>query len=121
VDADVAQRWFGWPRPLVFAPVPLATASLAVLTWRAMGKGEFTPFLYGIGLFGLSYLGIAISLFPMIVPHHFSLEQAASDPGTQGFLGVGTLFLLPIILTYTAWSYWVFRGKVRGDAGYGGH
>ena len=50
----------------------------------------------------------------MIVPHHFSLEQAASDPSTQIFLALGTLFLLPIIIVYTGWSYWVFRGKVRG-------
>lgn len=120
-DTDIARRWFVWPHPLFFAPVPLATAALALLTWRAFEKGEFFPFLYAVGLFALSYLGITISLFPMIVPHHFSLEQAASDPGTQGFLAVGTLFLLPIILTYTGWSYWVFRGKVRADIGYGGH
>ena len=120
-DSGIAQRWFAWPHPLFFAPVPLATAALAVLIWRALRKGELAPFFYAVGLFGLSYLGIAISLFPMIVPHHFSLEQAASDPATQGFLGVGTLFLLPIILMYTGWSCWVFRGKVRGDIGYGGH
>jgi cytochrome d ubiquinol oxidase subunit II len=54
----------------------------------------------------------------MIVPYHFTLWDAASSPETQSFLLVGTLFLLPIILMYSAWSYWVFRGKVRGDAGY---
>ncbi len=62
--------------------------------------------------------GIAISLWPMIVPYKYTLWQAASSPSTQAFLLVGTLFLLPIILMYTAWSYWVFRGKVRGDIGY---
>ena len=66
----------------------------------------------------MSYLGIAISLWPMIVPHHFSLWQAASSPSTQAFLLIGTLFLLPVILMYTAWSYWVFRGKIRDDIGY---
>ena len=49
---------------------------------------------------------------------HFTLWEAASSPSTQAFLLVGTLFLLPVILIYTAWSYWVFRGKVRGDIGY---
>jgi cytochrome d ubiquinol oxidase subunit II len=63
-------------------------------------------------------MGIAISLWPMIVPHHYTLDQAASSPSTQGFLLVGTLFLLPIILVYSSWSYWVFRGKVRADVGY---
>jgi cytochrome d ubiquinol oxidase subunit II len=54
----------------------------------------------------------------MIVPHHYTLTQAASPPGTQAFLLVGTLFLLPVILFYSGWSYWVFRGKVRADVGY---
>ena len=79
---------------------------------------DLAPFVTAIGLFVMSYVGIAISLWPMIVPHHYSLWQAASAPGTQLFLLVGTVFLLPIILMYSGWSYWVFRGKVRGDIGY---
>ncbi len=66
----------------------------------------------------MSYLGIGISLWPMIVPYRFTLWQAASSADTQAFLLIGTLFLLPIILMYTGWSYWVFRGKVRADIGY---
>ena len=66
----------------------------------------------------MTYLGIAISLRPMIVPRHFTLEQAAASPSAQAFLLVGTLILLPVILLYTGWSYWVFRGKVRADVGY---
>ncbi|HXS05518.1 MAG TPA: cytochrome d ubiquinol oxidase subunit II [Rhizomicrobium sp.] len=119
IDADIARRWFSMPNILFLSPVPLATALVGFLWWRAVAKKqEVAPFLYAILLFSLSYLGIAISLFPMIVPHHFSLEQAASDPSTQIFLGLGTLFLLPIIIVYTGWSYWVFRGKVRADIGY---
>jgi cytochrome d ubiquinol oxidase subunit II len=119
IDPDIARRWFSWPNILFLSPVPLATALTGFLWWRAVvKKQDVAPFLYAILLFTLSYAGIAISLFPMIVPHHFSLEQAASDPSTQIFLGVGTLFLLPVIFVYTGWSYWVFRGKVRGDIGY---
>jgi cytochrome d ubiquinol oxidase subunit II len=76
------------------------------------------PFAGAVALFAMSYLGIAISLWPMIVPYRLTLWQAASDPSTQAFLLVGTLFLLPVILVYTSWSYWVFRGKVRADIGY---
>ena len=115
----VALRWFSWPNIVLLAPVPLATAAVGFLTWRALnGKAEITPFAGAIGLFTLSYLGIAISLFPMIVPYHFTLWEAASLPRTQAFLLVGTLFLLPVILVYSGWSYWVFRGKVRADVGY---
>ena len=98
--------------------MPLATAAVALFTWRALGRAEVWPFAGAIGLFVLSYIGIAISLYPMIVPHHLTLWQAASSERTQAFLLVGTLTLLPVILMYTGWSYWVFRGKVRADTGY---
>ncbi len=92
---------------------------IAFFVWRSLsGQSEAGPFIGAIGLFLMSYLGIAISLWPMIVPHHYTLREAASSQSTQAFLLVGTLFLLPIILLYTAWSYWVFRGKVRADIGY---
>jgi cytochrome d ubiquinol oxidase subunit II len=66
----------------------------------------------------VSYLGLAISLFPLILPYKFTFWDAASPPSTQAFLLVGTLFLPPVILMYTGWCYWVFRGKVRGDLGH---
>jgi cytochrome d ubiquinol oxidase subunit II len=117
----VASRWFSWPNLILLSPVPLAIAVMALFTWRAFGqeKSDVMPFFGTVTLFALSYAGIAISLFPLIVPYHFTLWEAASSPRTQAFLLVGTLFLLPIILMYSAWSYWVFRGKVRADAGYG--
>jgi hypothetical protein len=113
-------RYYPWPNIAFFSPVPVLTALFGILEWRAIAdrKAELSPFVYAVLLFSLSYLGIAISLFPMIVPHHYTLWQAASSPDTQIFLGVGTLFLLPVILVYTGWSYWVFRGKVRADTGY---
>jgi cytochrome bd ubiquinol oxidase subunit II len=115
----IAARWFAWPNMALVAPVPLATALLAFFTWRALNsEAEVIPFVGAMGLFTLSYVGIAISLFPMIVPYHFTLWEAASSPRTQALLLVGTLFLLPVILMYSAWSYWVFRGKVRADIGY---
>src|SRR5262245_27219619 len=118
-NADIAQRWFSWPNVVFLAPVPVITALIALAEWHALGREyEFVPFLAGIGLFLMSYVGIAISLWLMIVPYQFTLWQAASSSSTQAFLLIGTLFLLPVILMYTGWSYWVFRGKVRGDVGY---
>ena len=119
MNHDIAARWFSWPNIIFLSPVPIATAAVALFAWRALGsRAERAPFAVAIGLFVLSYLGIAISLYPMIVPYHFSLWDAASSERTQAFLLVGTLPLLPVILMYTGWSYWVFRGKVRADIGY---
>jgi cytochrome d ubiquinol oxidase subunit II len=118
-DATIAARWFAWPNIAYLAPVPIATSLVALWAWRALGQGaDWMPFTAAILLFLLSYLGIAISLWPMIVPHAFTLWQAASAPRTQAFLLLGTLFLLPVILLYVGWSYWVFRGKLRADVGY---
>ena len=117
-DHDIARRWFSWPNIALLSPVPIVTAIVVILEWRALTRAELAPYLYAVSLFALSYVGIAISLFPMIIPHHFTLWQTASSPDTQLFLLLGTLFLLPIILVYTGWSYWVFRGKVRSDVGY---
>jgi cytochrome d ubiquinol oxidase subunit II len=117
-SVEISERWFSWPNIAFLAPVPVITAILALLEWRAIGRHEMAPFFYAVALFAMSYLGIGISLYPMVVPHSFTLWQAASDPSTQLFLLLGTLFLLPVILVYTGWSYWVFRGKVRADIGY---
>ena len=119
INAQVAERWFSMPNLLFLLPLPLATAAIAIGVWRALGgNSQSGPFIGAVGLFVLSYLGIAISLFPMIVPGHYTLWQAASPPTTQAFLLVGALFLIPIILLYSGWSYWVFRGKVRSELGY---
>jgi cytochrome bd ubiquinol oxidase subunit II len=120
MEPRIAARWFTWPDSLPLAPVPIICALLAWGAWRALSRPSAAggPFACTIGLFAMSYLGIAISLFPMIVPYRLTLWQAASPLSTQAFLLVGTLFLLPVILMYSGWSYWVFRGKVRADMGY---
>lgn len=115
----IAQRWFGWPNTALLLPLPLASLAIGVYAWRALGRdGDWHAFAASITLFALSFLGVAVSLWPMIVPGHFTLWEAASPESTQAFLLVGTLVLLPVILFYTGWSYWVFRGKVRQGEGY---
>jgi cytochrome d ubiquinol oxidase subunit II len=119
MNPAIAARWFALPNILVLAPIPIATITTAIVTWRAFNsRSEVLPFAGGLGLFALSFLGIGISLYPTIVPPHLTLWETASSDRTQAFLLVGALVLLPTILMYTSWSYWVFRGKVRSDIGY---
>src|SRR5712691_10119074 len=119
LNPHIAARWFSWPNILFLSPVPLVPIGIAWLLWRALSRGaEFEPFLCAVGLFAMGYLGLAISLWPHIVPPAITLWDAAAAPRSQAFLLLGTLFLLPVILFYTAWSYWVFRGKVRGGVDY---
>jgi len=119
LQPKIAQRWFTWPNIALLAPVPLASAAIVAWLWHSLySTREGTPFVAAMGLFLTGYAGLAISVWPNIVPHSISLWQAASSAKSQAFLLIGTLFLLPIIVMYTGWSYYVFRGKVRGDAGY---
>jgi len=119
LERTVAMRWESWPDVLFVVPVALLTFAAGIWEWRVLGGSrDPAPFAVAMVLFLLSYIGLAISLWPMVVPYRFTLWEAASSPSTQAFLLVGTLFLLPVILMYSGWSYWVFRGKVRRDLGY---
>ncbi len=119
-NARTAARWFSFSNFLFFAPVPLLVAVLVWLLWTGLRRQyQVVPFLCAVGLFFLSFTGLIISLWPYVAPPSISLWDAAAAPVAQEFLLIGTMFLLPVILSYVFWSYWVFRGKVRADLGYG--
>ncbi len=116
---DIAMRWFSWPNLIWFAPVPVLVALTAVGLMRLLdSQSEAAPFLLSLALLFLGYSGLAISLWPNIIPPDISIWQAAAPPQSMGFALVGALFIIPFILAYTAWSYYVFRGKVRAGEGY---
>ncbi len=116
---EVAARWFSFPNLILFAPVPLLVAACIYWLLRSLKREpQVSPFLAALGLIFLGYTGMAISIWPHIVPPYISIWTAASPPQSQGFALVGTLFILPFILGYTVWSYYVFRGKVKAGEGY---
>ena len=119
LNPGYAARWFAWPAILFAAPVPLLVAAVAVGFWRAIRRRhELAPFLLALALFVLSYVGLGISLYPHIVPPSLSIWDAAAPEASLKFLLVGAAVLLPIILGYTGYAYWVFRGKVAPGSGY---
>ncbi len=115
----IAARWFSTPNIYLLWPVPLLTAFTALMEWRWLDeRREALPFLASIALFLLGYLGLVISTFPYLVPPVLTIWQTAAAPASQIFLLVGTVALLPIILGYIVFVYWLFRGKVREGEGY---
>jgi cytochrome bd ubiquinol oxidase subunit II len=113
------QRWFSWPNVILTAPVPIAVAGVTVLLLRSLAnKQDNQPFFLSLALFALSYAGLGISMYPYIVPQSITIWQAASPRSSQLFMLVGVAVLIPLILGYTSWAYWVFRGKVRAGSGY---
>jgi cytochrome d ubiquinol oxidase subunit II len=115
----IAQRWFSTPNIFWLWPVPVVTLALGFAAWRWIGSDhDARPFIAAIGLFLLGYLGLVISSFPYLVPPSLTIWQTAAAPSSQAFMMAGTVVLLPLILSYTIWSYWVFRGKVREGESY---
>jgi cytochrome d ubiquinol oxidase subunit II len=115
----IAVRWFSLPNILFFWWVPAATALVAFAAWRGLETGrEVLPFLAVIALFLLGYLGLLISNFPYLVPPSLTIWQTAAAPATHIFMLMGTLVLLPIILGYMIFVYWIFGGKLREGEGY---
>ena len=95
--------------------MPLLVLGFGVMLWRALGlRQERAPFFWTLGLFGLCFIGLAISIWPDVIPGRVTIWQAAAPEKSQIFMLVGTVVLVPMILIYTAWAYWVFRGKVGG-------
>lgn len=114
-----AQRWFTWPNVVLTAPVPLAVVVVTVLLLKSLAeRQDGRPFFLSLLLFLLSYVGLGISMYPYIVPQSITIWQAAAPANSQLFMLVGVAILIPLILAYTGWAYWVFRGKVRPESGY---
>jgi len=115
----IAQRWFSLPNLFYLLPVPVLTGIVAIAAWLAItARRELMPFLCAIALFLLGYLGLVISTFPYIVPVEITIWEAAAAPASQSFMLIGTAVLIPVILGYTAFTYWLFRGKVSETAAY---
>jgi len=119
LDARLMERWFTWPNFLYLSPVPLLTALNAALLWRAVLRNEeLQPFVLSLCFFVLGFLGLVLGIWPNIVPPTLTIWQAASPPSSQMFVLVGAVIMIPAVLSYTAYSYRVFRGKVASESGY---
>lgn len=116
----IAARWFSLPNLFFLLPVPLLVLALSAWLWRALGSRDHhaRPFLLTLGLVFLGFSGLGISIWPHIIPPAITLWQAAAPPQSQGFMLVGAALIIPVILGYTFWSYYVFRGKVQHGEGY---
>lgn len=112
-DPVYLTRWFAWPGVIFSVAVPSIVLTLAWRLDRGLkGEEDYSPFLCAIGFFVLSFIGIGISFYPYMVPPSLTIAEAAAPDSSLAFALVGAAVLIPIILAYTAYSYWVFRGKI---------
>jgi cytochrome d ubiquinol oxidase subunit II len=113
------ERWFTLPNFIYLSPIPILTAVSALTVWRGLVNGhDNAPFFGTVALFLLGFAGLAISTLPYLVPPTVTIWDAAAHPSSQLFMLIGTAAFLPLILGYTAFVYWTFRGKVKPGEGY---
>jgi cytochrome d ubiquinol oxidase subunit II len=119
IDQRVTDLWFSFPTFFYLLPIPITTAVAFLLLWKDLHSShESRPFFISITLFLLGYLGLGISLYPWIVPFQFTIWEAAAAPTSQSLLLIGIIIFLPIILAYTVYNYYVFRGKSSHESMY---
>jgi len=116
LDAEYSRRWFSWPGVLLSAQVPILVVIVAALLFLSLrAKRDYSPFLLALGLFALGGAGLGVSIFPDLIPGKITIWDAAAPDTSLGFMLAGAVILIPIILAYTAYAYWIFRGKVKDD------
>jgi cytochrome d ubiquinol oxidase subunit II len=118
VSPRIFAKWFSFPNIILLAPVPLATAALFLLLWRFLKRMpredhrlDHIPFSAAMGMFLLGFVGLAFSFYPYLVPEKLTVWQAAAAPESLMVIFLGAIVVLPVIIAYSAFSYWVFRGK----------
>jgi cytochrome d ubiquinol oxidase subunit II len=119
MNPGIRALWWSLPNFFFLLPIPFASLVLIILIWRDLRTGrEVRPFLLSLGVFLTAYLGLGISLWPFAVPFAITFRQAAAVPESQSLLLVGTVILLPLVLGYTAYCYYLFRGKASHETAY---
>jgi cytochrome bd ubiquinol oxidase subunit II len=82
----------------------------------ASGAGsDRAPVLATLAVYGGGLLVAAGLLYPTLVPPNITVHEAASPHSSLLFVMVGVGVVIPIILTYQAFGYWVFRGKLTPE------
>ncbi|RTK92078.1 MAG: cytochrome d ubiquinol oxidase subunit II [Rickettsiales bacterium] len=113
MNEQIKNFWFSAPNIYYLSVVPILTFILFIIVWNDLHKvgHEYRPFLCSIGIFFMGYLGLALSLFPWLIPYNYTIWDAAAYGPSLSLMLCGVIPLLPIILGYTGYSYYIFRGK----------
>ncbi|WP_066555020.1 cytochrome d ubiquinol oxidase subunit II [Croceicoccus bisphenolivorans] len=113
---EYRDKWLTAPEIVYTWPIPIMTAIAGVALWRAIARRrEVAPFLLSLLLFLLGMAGLGLTMYPDVVPPDMTIWDAAAPHRSQVFMLVGVAITMPLIIAYTAWAYWVFRGKVGAD------
>ena len=113
---EIFERWYSYPNFIYLSPLPLLAGIAVFLAWKNLSEQhEKKPFIYSIVIFLCSYVGIGVSVYPYLIPHQVTLWEAAAPNTTLKFILIGVVIMLPVLLGYTAYAYYLFRGKTNDN------
>lgn len=118
ISERIFDKWFSFPEMLYLAPIPLLTGALIIYLFMLLRKMPYPkdeycwlPFVVTIAIYTLSFIGLAYSFFPYIVPEQMTIIEAASAPESLIIILVGAVIVIPILIGYTFLAYYIFHGK----------
>jgi cytochrome d ubiquinol oxidase subunit II len=122
VSSRIFDKWFSFPNVLMLFPIPAMTLVLFGIIARSLQRlptrlaqsnqyGVAIPFIATVGIFLLSFYGLAYSLFPWLVIDRLTIWAAASSTEALQVIFYGAVIVVPVIVGYTAYAYRVFWGK----------
>jgi len=119
VNPGIKALWFSTPNLFRLLPIPLVAVVCFSLIWFNLRQGhEHRPFFLSMGVFLAAYIWLGASVWPWLVPFQITFRQAAASGPSQSLLLIGTVIMLPVVLTYTAYCYYIFRGKASHEGIY---
>jgi len=119
MDPRIRALWFSLPNFLYLGVLPVSCIILFWMLWHDLRQqNEYRPFFLIHGIFLMNYIGIGISTWPWLVPYQVTFRQTAAAPESQSLLLVGAVIMLPVVLAYTGYCYWIFRGKSSHETAY---
>ncbi|NNK86151.1 MAG: ubiquinol oxidase subunit II, partial [Desulfobacterales bacterium] len=119
IDPRIRELWFSLPNFFYLGIMPVSSMIMLGILWYDLRhRNEYRPFFLIQGIFLMNYIGIVVSTWPWLVPYSVTFRQAAAVAESQSLLLVGAVIMLPVILAYTGYCYWVFRGKSSHETAY---
>jgi cytochrome d ubiquinol oxidase subunit II len=113
----LSQRWFTVPDLFLLAPLPAVALTAFIMLMRGLSHDDdHSPYVWSLIIFVTSFVGLAVSLYPYLVPPTLTLGETASSITVLVFMLMGIGILMPVMLVYNGYRYLVFREKIRRDS-----
>ncbi|WP_287439320.1 cytochrome d ubiquinol oxidase subunit II [Reinekea sp.] len=121
VSTEIAEKWFTLPNAIGLLPIPLTCGFCFLGIGWMLGRNDLIHDGHGWVVFAglaiiclMAALGLAYSIYPWIILGQLTIFESASATASLEFALVGVLLTVPMIVAYTIFVYWIFRGKAQG-------